>query len=248
MKMYLGVVLALGATMAVAVANDGAAVAAAPRPTKLALTEYAYNAYNSPHTSWYELYNGTSQSIDLSTYVLDVSVDARVSAPNLKGKLGPGQFAILYNFTSLISECKTEDGCSSYFTQAWTNTPANTLMVPLANKKSGARFPDLENGTIALWASFADYTADTDPVDLRKTPKKAVFVIPMSDKYRSAWDARPDKNVRPSIYLANPAKPDDPASWKFSVVGTNSAYAATTNPGNSNKHFMLFDVGSPGQL
>jgi hypothetical protein len=234
--------------LAVGLGQAGTARAGGARPNKLTFTEVTFHPGNMPNWEWLELYNGTGQTLDLSTYVIDTNGGDRFHAANLKGKLAPGKLAVIYNFMALKSTCKTEDGCAAFFQQAWPKASDDTLFVPF-EVPGHPDFPTLwrSDKVLSIWASLKDYQADSDPVDLRRKPKKAVASVSSSAATFEAYDKRADRTTEPTLYLANPAAPSDPESWKISVTGANGAYRSTKNESMTDNNGGK-DIGNPGQL
>lgn len=203
-------------------ANDGDG--ADPGLDDLLITEIMFDPDSPEHDwEWIEIYNGGSEMIDLSGFVLDDNNMLAVSAANIaSGTIAAGETAVLYN-ADAITEAD--------FIAAW-GAGINLIAV--------SEWDDIQlnntGDTIGLWSSFADYSGD------HIAHGNAFF-----DLTYTAVGPWPVPDAAASIFLVDlDADPSDGSNWSLSAVGLasphgGSGYRSAAAAGNTGA-----DVGSPG--
>ena len=167
-------------------------------PPAIIFTEIMYNPASSENDwEWVEIYNTTSEPIDLAGYVFFDDESPTSGANILEGVINPGRSAILYN---------AEDVSAEDFEAAW-GCGINLVAV--------IDFPSMANGgdKIGLWSSFADYSGDED------AQANAIVSVFYDDGGDWPSDAAGDH----SIYLTDlDGDLNDGTNWAESVDGVDT--------------------------
>lgn len=188
----------------------------------LVITEIMYNPGGSDGGwEWMEIYNSSSETINLAGYVLDDGSGPDLEASNIsEGMLLPQQSAILFSANTT----------SEQFRDVWGRVD----LIPVSN------WPTLGNGesgdSIGIWSDFESY--EGDHVNQINTIEQL--------SYKSDAENWPADEDNGSIYLIDLELDNtNGSSWSLSRLGIESplnlTYTSIELHGNSGA-----DIGSPG--
>ncbi len=186
------------------------------------ITEIMYNPNDSESKwEWIEVYNNTSEAINLNGYVIDDNNSSKHAEANITGGfLLPKTSGVLYN----------ADATDINFLDAW----GVVNLIPV----SGWSKMTLNNGgdTIGIWDSFSNYNGD------HQNQLNVIEQVTFQNN-RNSW---PQTDNQGSIYLVD-INADNTVgeNWRLSVEGVstpvNITYKSFNEGGNSGE-----DIGSPG--
>jgi hypothetical protein len=184
---------------------------------------------------WVEIYNNTGSAIDFSTtnYVLDDDDDNPLEAANItSGSIANTTAAILYNGDKItpqdIQDAWDPEGSND------TNFIAVTEFTQFSNTSD----------TVALWASFADYTSEVEQgPDPKRTTDTAVAAVTYDEN--DGWPNTGGSAA--SIYLSNlNVDPTNGFNWLQSAEEDGiGSFHASEAIGTFSVHDGG-DIGSPG--
>jgi len=184
---------------------------------------------------WVEIYNNSGSAIDFSAtnYVLDDDDNNPLSTANItSGSIANATAAILYNSDKITFQDAQD---------AWDPGGANgTNFIAVTDFTQFSNTSD----TVALWASFADYTGETEQGPTpKRTTDNAVAAVTYDEN-----DGWPITNgSAASIYLADlNSDPTVGFNWVQSLEGDSiGSFHASEALGTISVH-AGGDIGSPG--
>ena len=196
-------------------------------PLGLHITEVMYDPASTPdgRWEWVEIYNSSTEAIDLSGWVLEDNDNPAVSAANIHtGSIEPGGTAILYN------------SLQEHFAAAWGET---LNLIPVAEWSDLA----LSNGgdKISLWTSFGSFSSSPTEHRLHENAEVTLSFVE-SDGY-------PTLSGGPSISLGGlDLDPKFGDNWVNASADDGVSFnpQGVSDDGNLISLHVGGDVGSPG--